>query len=59
MIKVILAVSKPEKATPTPPDNVIRSYHFTVIQTGKDEAAVVVADKNNKNTDPLLKYQTR
>jgi|GEM_PF-3643304 len=58
MIKVILAVSKPEKATPSPPDNMVRSYHFTVIQTGKDEASVVVVDKS-KNTDPLLKYQTR
>ena len=59
MIKVVLAVTKPQKAVPTPPVNQIRYYNFTVIQTADDYASVLVTDDLNKfgNTQPkyLLK----
>ncbi len=55
MIKVVLAVAKPKKATPPPPVNEIRYYNFTVIQTASDFASVLVADDLNQQDTPYQK----
>lgn len=59
MIKVVLAIAKPQKAVPSPPVNEIRYYTFSVIQTAADYASILVTDELNKHKNPYHKYLTR
>jgi hypothetical protein len=56
MIKVVLAMAKPQKATPPHPVNEIRYYNFTVIQTASDNASVLVTDELNKYNNSYHKF---